>query len=436
MVPALTSSASTNGASSASASAPDVAAHGGAELGFSTRAIHVGSEPDEGTQAVIPAISLSTTYKQHGVGGIKAYEYSRSANPNRDSFERALASLEGGKYGFAFASGSATTATILAALPPQSHIVSVNDVYGGTYRYFTKVATQTQNLNVTFAELGGLENDVEATLKATLTPETKLVWLETPTNPTLRLINIALVAKISKQLAPNSALVVDSTFMSPWYQNPLAHGADIVVHSVTKYINGHSDVVMGAAVTNSEAWADKLRFLQNSIGAVPSAFDAWLALRGLKTLPLRLRAHGESALRVAEYLASHAAVAEVLYPGLPTHASHALARAQVSQRAAPKHASGAFAYGGMISFRLKSDPKDELPAREVLKHTNVFTLAESLGGVESLIELPSLMTHASVSEEDREKLGVQHNLIRVSVGLEDVEDLIADLDQAFKAAGL
>lgn len=273
------------------------------------------------------------------------------------------------------------------------------------FSYFTKVATQTQNLNVTFAELGGAEADVEATLKGAITPDTKLIWLETPTNPTLRLINIGLVARISKQLAPNSALVVDSTFLSPWYQNPLAHGADIVVHSITKYINGHSDVVMGAAVTSSEAWADKLRFLQNSIGAVPSAFDAWLALRGLKTLPLRLRAHGESALKVAEYLSAHPAVQEVLYPGLPSHASHALARTQVSPRAAPKNAQGAFAYGGMISFRLKSDPKDEQPARDVLKQTKIFTLAESLGGVESLIELPSLMTHASVSEEDREKLG-------------------------------
>ncbi|CEH16653.1 related to cys3-cystathionine gamma-lyase [Ceraceosorus bombacis] len=410
MVPAPTLFDERTDAAAPTAPATNGAANGTAAYGFSTRAIHIGSEPDAGTSAVIPAISLSTTYKQDGVGNFK--------------------------HGLGFSSGSAVTATILAALPPASHIVSVNDVYGGTYRYFTKVASTTQNINVDFVEMGGEAAAVEERLRDAVKPETKIVWVETPTNPTLRLIDINLVARVIKSIAPSAALVVDSTFLSPWYQNPLTLGADIVVHSITKYINGHSDVVMGAAVTNSDEWANKLRFLQNSIGAVPSAFDSWLALRGLKTLALRLKAHGQSALAVATYLSSHPAVAEVLYPGLPSHASHALARRQVAKRAAPKEASGPFAYGGMVSFRLKSDPKDERPAKEVLKNTHVFTLAESLGGVESLIELPSLMTHASVSPEDREKLGVEHNLIRVSVGLEDIDDLIADLDGAFKAANL
>lgn len=246
------------------------------------------------------------------------------------------------------------------------------------------------------------------------------------------------MARIAKSINPNVTIVVDSTFLSPWFQTPLSLGADIVAHSITKYINGHSDVVMGALVTNSSAWHEKLKFLQNSIGAVPSAFDSWLALRGLKTLSLRMRAHGQSALTIANHLARHPAIETVIYPGLPSHPSFALAQRQVAERARPREdpSSSGFAYGGMVTFRLKSDPKDDAPANKILEQLRIFTLAESLGGVESLIELPSKMTHAAVSQEDRDKLGIGHNLIRVSIGLEDVEDLIADLDQAFQAAGL
>lgn len=339
------------------------------------------------------------------------YEYSRSANPNRDSFERALASLEGGQYGLAFSSGSAVTATILSALPPKSHIISVNDVYGGSYRYFTKVASQAQGIETSFLELGGEEEAVAATLRGSIRENTRLVWIETPTNPTLRLIDIALVAKTVKAVNSEIAVVVDSTFLSPWYQNPLALGADIVSHSITKYINGHSDVVMGALVTNSSAWAEKLKFLQNSIGAVPSAFDSWLALRGVKTLSLRMQAHGSAALQIAQKLSSHPAVETVIYPGLPSHPSFELAQRQINNRALAKSKTQAdisrdgFAYGGMLSLRLKSDPNDDGPANRILENLQIFTLAESLGGVESLIELPSKMTHAAVSEEDRAKLG-------------------------------
>lgn len=417
------------------------------QLGFATKAIHVGSEPGEDTGAVIPAISLSTTYKQKAVGDFK-YEYSRSANPNRDSLERALAALEGGRYGLAFASGSSVTATIVNALPPRSHIVSVNDVYGGTYRYFTKVANVAQGIETTFAELAGADPAVvEANLRKAVRPDTRLIWIESPTNPTLRLIDIPFVVKIAKSISPSASVVVDSTFLSPWYQNPLSLGADIVAHSITKYINGHSDVVMGALVTNDATWAERLRFLQNSSGAVPSAFDSWLALRGIKTLAVRMQEHGASALTIAKALSKHPAVKEVIYPGLPSHPSFELARRQISPRAFQKsvarglarsdgvEAEG-FPYGGMVTIRLASDERDEKPVDEILQRLHLFTLAESLGGVESLVEQPSRMTHASVSQEDRDKLGIGHNLIRISVGLEDVDDLLADLDQAFSGAGL
>jgi cystathionine gamma-lyase len=322
-----------------------------------------------------------------------------------------LASLEGGKHGLAFASGSAVTATIMTSLGPQSHIVSVNDVYGGSYRYFTKVASQAQGIETTFVELGGQEDSVVANLKSSIRDNTKLVWIETPTNPTLRLIDIALVAKTVKSIRSDIAVVVDSTFLSPWYQTPLSLGADIVVHSITKYINGHSDVVMGALVTNDSAWFEKLKFLQNSIGAVPSAFDSWLALRGLKTLAVRMQAHGISALTIAKELSNHPAIEEVIYPGLPSYPSFALALRQINPRALEKAtkisdiATTGFPYGGMVTIRLKSDAKDDRPANRFLESLKIFSLAESLGGVESLIELPSKMTHAAVSEEDRAKLG-------------------------------
>lgn len=434
-------------ASTSVSPAPGKTHSGHAGHGFSTKAIHIGSEPSEETGAVIPAISLSTTFKQKSVGDFK-YEYSRSANPTRDSLERALAALEGGRFGLAFASGSSVTATIVSALPPKSHIVSVNDVYGGTYRYFTKVATLAQGIETTFAELANADTQlVEQNLRKAMRSDTKLVWIESPTNPTLRLIDIPFVVKIAKSINPETTVVVDSTFLSPWYQNPLSLGADIVAHSITKYINGHSDVVMGALVTNSSAWVEKLKFLQNSIGAVPSAFDSWLALRGIKTLAVRMQEHGSSALIIAKALTQHPAVKDVIYPGLPSHPSFQLAQRQIAPKAFEKavargtakgdgiEANG-FPYGGMVTIRLASDARDEQAANKVLERLQIFTLAESLGGVESLVEQPSKMTHAAVSQEDRDLLGIGHNLIRISVGLEDVEDLLADLDQAFRAAGL
>ncbi|KAK0547391.1 cystathionine gamma-lyase cys3 [Tilletia horrida] len=406
-------------------------------FGFSTRAIHIGSEPSAETGAVIPAISLSTTFIQDGVGGLRGqgYEYSRSGNPNRFSLERAVANLEGGSHGFAFSSGSAVTGTILNALPPNSHVVSVNDVYGGTYRYFTKVAS-VHGIDLTFVDLEGDEAGVAQRLADALKPETKLVWIETPTNPTLKLVDIELVVRTVKKHQPDARVVVDNTFLSPYFQQPLALGADIVVHSATKYIGGHSDVVLGLAVTSDSAWVEKLKFLQNSIGAVPSPFDCWLALRSLKTLALRMRAHGDAALKVATFLESHPAVENVVYPGLASHPSHAVAVKQVVRRpgVAEPQASESFPYGGMVSFRLKSDPNDPKPADLFFSKLQVASLAESLGGVETLVELPSRMTHAAVAPEDRLKLGIGHNLIRLSVGVEDTDDIIADLKRGLAAA--
>ncbi|PWN52282.1 hypothetical protein IE53DRAFT_385287 [Violaceomyces palustris] len=434
-----------NGHSSSGDSTPSSSSSPSPYVGFSTKAIHIGSEPNPHTGAVIPPISLSSTFAQDGVGNFKGYEYSRSANPNRTSFERAVAALEGGSRGLAFSSGSAVTATILNSIPRESHVLSVNDVYGGTYRYFTKVASVSQGIQTSFVQMDGQREEVRKRVHDSVRKETRLVWIETPTNPTLRVIDIALVAETVRShpdASPDLRIVVDNTFLSPWFQNPLELGADLVLHSVTKYLNGHSDVVMGVAVTNDESWADRLAFLQNSIGAVPSAFDSWLALRGLKTLHLRMQAHGQSALTIARFLESHPAIETVIYPGLPSHPGYEVARKQISKRAkasfrpSSDDTSGAFAYGGMISFRLKCDPADDAPADVVLKNLKVFTLAESLGGVESLIELPSKMTHGSVALEDRIKLGIGHNLIRASVGIEDTADLIQDLNQALDAVRL
>ncbi|KAF8930682.1 hypothetical protein BGZ47_000447, partial [Haplosporangium gracile] len=322
---------------------------------FGTRAVHAGQHPDPITGAVIPPLSLSTTFKQHSAGEHNGFDYSRSGNPSRHAFETAVAALEGAKYGLAFSSGSATTATIVSALPAGSHIVSV-----------------------TFVDLADAAN-----VASVIRPNTKLVWVETPTNPTLRLVDIKAVAEIAHK--HNTKLVVDNTFMSPFFQNPLSLGADIVVHSVTKYINGHSDVVMGVAVTSNEEIYTKLAFLQNSIGAVPSAFDCFLANRGLKTLHLRMRQHATSAQAIAEALEASPRVENVIYPGLPSHPQHDLAKRQQK------------GFGGMISFRIKGDLAT---ANAFLRHVKFFTLAESLGGVESLCELPATMTHGSVSAED------------------------------------
>ncbi|CAO3587918.1 unnamed protein product [Absidia cylindrospora] len=374
-----------------------------ATTGFGTRAIHAGQEPNPVTGAVIPPVSLLPPSSKLLLG----YEYSRSGNPTRHNFETAVAALEGGKYGLAFASGSSVTATILNTLHSGSHLISVNDVYGGTYRYFTKVAVHN-GVEATFVDLNEASN-----VKPHFKENTKLVWVESPTNPTLRIIDIRAIADYAH--AHGALLVVDNTFMSPYFQNPLALGADIVVHSVTKYINGHSDVVMGIAVTNDQAVYEKLQFMQNSMGAVPSAFDCFLARRGLMTLEIRMQRHASNAQALAEYLETNDHIEEVIYPGLASHPNHELAKQQ--QRG----------FGGMISFRVKGNLDN---VNKFLGNLKYITLAESLGGVESLIELPCIMTHGAVSAEDRAVLGITENLVRMSVGIENVEDLLSDLKQA------
>ncbi|CDR42452.1 CYFA0S09e03884g1_1 [Cyberlindnera fabianii] len=383
---------------------------------FSTRAVHVGSSPDPTTGAVIPAISLSTTFSQNAPGApIGAYEYSRSSNPNRDNFETVIASLENAKFALAFSSGSAATATILQSLAQGSHVVSVGDVYGGTHRYFTKVAN-THGVDTVFAQ------DIAEELPSLLKPDTRLVWIETPSNPTLSITDIAKVKQIITESGNKDIkLVVDNTFLSPYISNPLNFGADIVVHSATKFINGHSDVVLGVAATNDEQIYQRLTFLQNAIGAIPSPFDSWLAHRGVKTLALRVRTAATSAQKIAEYLEKSEYVQAVNYPGLPTHKGHDIVQKQ--------HRDGLG--GGVISFRVKGGQD---AASKFTQNTKLFTLAESLGGIESLLEVPAIMTHAGIPVEAREKSGVYDNLVRLSVGIEDVEDLIADIEQALKAS--
>ena len=356
---------------------------------------------------------MSTTFAQTGVGQpVGAYEYSRSSNPNRDNFEAAIAALEHAKYALAFSSGSATTATILQSLAGGSHVVSVSDVYGGTHRYFTKVAA-AHGVKVTFSPR--LELDIAELIR----PETKLIWIESPSNPTLSLVDIRKVATIAHQ--HGIKIVVDNTFLSPYIQNPLDHGADIVVHSVTKYINGHSDVLMGAAAFNSDELKERLGFLQNAIGAVPSPFDCWLAHRGLKTLHLRAREASKNASLIAQALEASPHSLLVNYPGLPSHKQHAIALKQ--------HRDGLG--GGMLSFRVKGGVE---AANRFVQNVKIFTLAESLGGVESLIEVPSSMTHAGIPKDQREAAGVWDDLVRISCGIEDGLDLKNDILQALEKA--
>ncbi|KAJ9195468.1 hypothetical protein DTO164E3_6781 [Paecilomyces variotii] len=383
---------------------------------FGTLAVHSGAHHDPTTGAVIAPISLSTTFAQSGVGKpVGAYEYTRSANPNRDNFEQAVAALEHAKYALAFSSGSATTATILQSLAAGSHVVSVSDVYGGTHRYFTKVAA-AHGVHVTFSPC--IEVDVEGLIRPN---DTKLVWIETPSNPTLGLVDIRKVASIAHQ--HGILVVVDNTFMSPYIQNPLDHGADIVVHSVTKYINGHSDVLMGVAAFNSDALKERLSFLQNAIGAVPSPFDCWLAHRGLKTLHLRAREATKNATTVAEALEASPLVQSVNYPGLNSHPQRAVALKQ--------HRDGMG--GGMLSFRIKGGHE---AAERFCQNTRIFTLAESLGGIESLVEVPSSMTHAGIPKEQREAAGVFDDLVRMSCGIEDADDLKADVLRALEKSAI
>jgi cystathionine gamma-lyase len=381
--------------------------------GFGTLAVHAGAPHDPVTGAVIEAISLSTTFQQTSVGvPVGQYEYSRSSNPNRNNFETAVAALEHAKYALAFSSGSATTATILQSLAAGSHVISVSDVYGGTHRYFTQVA-KAHGVKVTFTP------EIEVDISEHITPATKLVWIETPSNPTLRLVDIRAVATQAHK--HGILVVVDNTFLSPYVQNPLDHGADIVVHSVTKYINGHSDVVMGVAAFNSEELKARLTFLQNAIGAVPSAFDCWLAHRGLKTLHLRARQASVNATRLAHALEASPDVIAVNYPGVDSHPHRAIAKRQ--------HRDGMG--GGMLSFRIRGG---HAAAERFCQYVKIFTLAESLGGVESLVEVPSSMTHAGIPKEQRESVGVFDDLVRVSCGVEEAEDLTADALQALERA--
>jgi cystathionine gamma-synthase len=377
------------------------------KAGFETRAIHAGYEPDAMTGAVIPPIYATSTYKQDGVGGMRGgYEYSRSGNPTRTALEGNIAALEEGERGFAFASGLAAEHTLLQALcRPGDHVVIPDDAYGGTYRLFAKVE-QPWGLEHTAAAV----SDVDAMRAAIRPGETKVVWVETPTNPLLNIGDIEAIAGVAHDAG--AVLVVDNTFASPYLQQPLTLGADVVVHSTTKYCGGHSDVVGGALVVRDLDLAEKIAFHQNSIGAVAGPFDAWLTMRGLKTLGVRMDRHCDNAERVVDFLGSHPAVAEVIYPGLEEHPGHAVASRQMKR------------YGGIVSFRVKAG---EGAALKVCDRARVFTLGESLGGVESLIEHPGRMTHASVAGTELE---VPADLIRLSVGIETAADLLADLDQA------
>ena len=375
--------------------------------GFETRAIHAGYEPDPTTGAVIPPIFATSTYKQDGVGGLRGgYEYSRSANPTRTALEGNIAALEEGERGFAFASGLAAEHTLLKAVcKPGDHLVVPNDAYGGTYRLFAKVEDPWG-----LAHTSAPVSDVDAIRAAIRPGETKVVWLETPTNPLLNIGDIEAVAAVAHDAG--ALLVVDNTFCSPYLQQPLTLGADAVVHSTTKYVGGHSDVVGGAIVVRDLDLADKIAFHQNAIGAVAGPFDAWLTLRGIRTLALRMDRHCDNAEKVVDFLTQHAAVSEVIYPGLPEHPGHAVASRQMKR------------YGGMVSFRVAGGREQAL---QVCEKAEVFTLGESLGGVESLIEHPGLMTHASVAGTDLE---VPDDLVRLSVGIETADDLLADLERA------
>jgi len=377
--------------------------------GFSTRAIHAGQSPDPTTGAVMPPIYATSTYAQESPGVHKGYEYSRTQNPTRMAFERCIADLEGGSRGFAFASGMAATATLLELLDSGDHLIALDDLYGGTFRLFEHVRRRSAALDFTFADL----SDTRAVV-ASIRPRTRMIWIESPSNPMLRLVDIAAVAAIAR--ARGILLVVDNTFATPWIQRPLELGADIVMHSATKFLNGHSDMVGGVAVVRDAALAERIAFLQNAIGAVGGPFDSFLALRGLKTLPLRMRQSCESALAIALHLERHPRIERVIYPHLKSHPQQALALRQM-----PNGGSG------IVTFFLKGGLPE---ARGFLERLEVFTLAESLGGVESLVDHPAIMTHASVPPEVRAKLGISDSLVRLSIGIEDAPDLVADLDAA------
>ncbi len=376
--------------------------------GMGTRAIHAGQHPDPSTGAIMTPIYATSTYVQESPGKHKGYEYSRTQNPTRMAYERCVADLEGGVAGFAFASGLAAAATVLDLLDSGSHVIAMDDLYGGTYRLFEKVRRRSAGLDFSFIDL----NDTAA-MKAALKPNTRMIWAETPTNPMLKLVDLAKVAAFAKK--HSLILVVDNTFCSPMIQRPLEYGADLVLHSATKYINGHSDMVGGIVVAGSQELAGQMGFLQNSVGAVAGPFDAFLAMRGLKTLHLRMKAHCASALELAAWLQKHPAIERVIYPGLKSHPQHALAKRQMN------------GFGGIVTIEVKGGLKK---ARRMLERCELFALAESLGGVESLIEHPATMTHASVPLANRKRLGISDGLVRLSAGVEDVDDLITDLANA------
>ena len=378
-------------------------------LDFATRCIHAGQEPDPTTGAVMMPIYATSTYVQQSPGVNKGYDYARTKNPTRMAFERCIADLEGGSAGFAFASGLAAISTTLECLDHGSHVISVDDLYGGSRRLFERVRKRSMGLDVSYLDLADL-----GAIEAAIRPNTRLIWVETPTNPLLKLVDLERVAAIARRRGIWAA--ADNTFASPYVQRPLEHGFDLVVHSTTKYLNGHSDMVGGVAIVADNAdLAERLKFLQNAVGAIQGPFDSFLALRGLKTLALRMERHCASGLKIAAWLERHSKVRRVFYPGLAIHPQHALAKKQMR------------AFGGMISAELDGTLDD---ARRFLERCQLFALAESLGGVESLIEHPALMTHGSVPADVRAALGISDTLVRLSVGIEDPDDLIADLDAA------
>ena len=376
---------------------------------FETKVIHAGQEPDPRTGAVMTPIYATSTYAQLSPGEHKGFDYARTRNPTRDALEACVAELEGGQAGFAFASGMAAIGTVLELLDSGSHVVAMDDLYGGTYRILERVRKRSANIQATFTDLSQT-NNFEKAIQA----NTRMVWVESPTNPLLKLADLEALAAIARKRGLIS--VCDNTFASPWVQRPLELGFDIVVHSTTKYLNGHSDVIGGAAVLRDSTHKEKLAFLQNAVGSVPSPFDAFLTLRGIKTLALRMERHCGNAMHVAAFLAKHPKVQRVIYPGLPNHPQHTLAARQMNAR-----------YGGMVTAVLKGGLT---ASKRFLERCHLFTLAESLGGVESLIEHPAIMTHASLPEDVRAGLGISDALVRLSVGIEDVEDLIAELDHA------
>jgi cystathionine gamma-lyase len=381
----------------------------GKHLALATRAIHAGQSPDPSTGAVMTPIYATSTYVQQSPGVHQGYEYSRSHNPTRFAWERCIADLEGGTRGFAFASGLAATATVLDMLDSGSHVVCMDDVYGGTYRLFERVRRRSAGLDFSFVDL-----DDPAALKAAIRPNTRLIWCETPTNPMLKLVDLARLGEFARRRG--LWLVVDNTFSSPAVQRPLEHGATLVMHSATKYLNGHSDMVGGVVVVGDDAEvAERMAFLQNAVGGIQGPFDSFLALRGVKTLALRMRAHCANALELAGWLEQHPKVERVIYPGLSSHPQHALAKRQMA------------GFGGIVSAYLKGGLAE---TRAMMERCRLFALAESLGGVESLINHPAIMTHASVPPETRARLGIHDNLVRLSVGVEDVEDLRAELADA------